>query len=221
MPGVPQLIVERGFAHQWWDGGRWTGPKHGLGSLDHAVYASKAVSDPLTDLDTRNEMLAGLGESLKAENPEGEGSHYAVIDGVRVGLGTNNIIIFSTDWEHLWKLAAKGDHRLVKRSGGPETMGHTDLFYVGRDVKAYPSYEENPNGVVRVTADEVSNFKHSWPVSGLPDGYDFYFDFDSRGDLVDLWAQPEGTKYAPIGRNHKDTTRWDGDALVALSQDAQ
>ena len=70
MPGVPQLIVERGFAHHWWGGGRWTGPKHGIGSLDYAVYSAKAVSDPLTDLDTRNEMLATLGESLAAENPD-------------------------------------------------------------------------------------------------------------------------------------------------------
>ena len=72
MPGMPQLIVERGFAHRWWGGGRWAGPNspsYGLGSLDHAVYAAKAVSDPLTDLDTRNEMLASLGESLAAENP--------------------------------------------------------------------------------------------------------------------------------------------------------
>jgi hypothetical protein len=70
MPGIPQLIVERGFAHQWWGGGRWGGPKHGIGSLDHAVYAAKAVSDPLTDIDARNEMLATLGESLKEGNPK-------------------------------------------------------------------------------------------------------------------------------------------------------
>jgi hypothetical protein len=77
-------------------------------------------------------------------NPDGQGSRFAILDGVRVGLGTNNRVVFSTDWEYLWKLAAKGDRRLIKESGGPSTYGHTDLFYIGKDVRSYPAGEENP-----------------------------------------------------------------------------
>lgn len=89
---------------------------------------------------SRSEDIPEGAIRIGLRNPAGEGSHYAVIDGTRIGLGTDNIIIFSTDWDYLWKLAAKGDHRLIKESGGPGTFGHTDLFYVGRDVKEYPSY---------------------------------------------------------------------------------
>ncbi len=89
----------------------------------------------------------------------------------------------------------------------------------GQPVEGNP--KRNPNGLIRVTASEVSDFKHSYPASGLPNDHDFYFEFASNGDLVDLWAQPGGTKMTPIGRNHKGTERWDGPALVALSQDAQ
>jgi hypothetical protein len=77
-------------------------------------------------------------------NPTDEGSHYAVLDGVRVGLGTGGTIIFSTDWDYLWKLAAKGDARLIKQSGGPSTYGHTNLLYIGKSARPYPASEENP-----------------------------------------------------------------------------
>ena len=39
MPGVPQLVVPRAFAWQWWHKQGWTGPAHGIGSLDYAVYS--------------------------------------------------------------------------------------------------------------------------------------------------------------------------------------
>ena len=58
---------------------------------------------------------------------------------------------------------------------------------------------------VSVSADEVSAFKDQWPCSGLPDDTSLWFQFDKRnGDLVDL--RPSNV---------------DGDALLALSHDAQ
>ncbi len=57
---------------------------------------------------------------------------------------------------------------------------------------------------VSVSAREVEEFKASWPCSGLPDKA-FTFQFDNKnGDLVDFWP-----------------SKYDGEALAALSRDAQ
>lgn len=57
---------------------------------------------------------------------------------------------------------------------------------------------------VKVSAREVENFKDSWPCSALP-SCAFWFQFDRRnGDLVDM--RPN---------------EYDGEDLLALSQDAQ
>ena len=67
---------------------------------------------------------------------------------------------------------------------------------------------------VKVSAHEVAQFKSQWPCSGLPDDTSFTFEFDTNGDLVDLYARRiNGFSY--------DTHECDGPALVALSQDAQ
>jgi len=59
---------------------------------------------------------------------------------------------------------------------------------------------------VTMTADDVARFKSRWPASGLPTR-SMWFMFDKRnGDLVDISPGSE---------------RFDGPALVALSQDAQ
>lgn len=59
---------------------------------------------------------------------------------------------------------------------------------------------------VSVSRAEVEGFRSRWPCSGLPDRA-VTFQFDKRnGDLVDIWPYAE---------------KWDGDAAVALSHDAQ
>lgn len=58
---------------------------------------------------------------------------------------------------------------------------------------------------------EISDFRRQWPASGLHGLRSIYFEFDKRnGDLVDLKAN---------GKH--DAGRFDGPALVALSEDAQ
>lgn len=61
---------------------------------------------------------------------------------------------------------------------------------------------------VSISRAEVEAFKSQWPCSGLSDR-PVTFQFGKRnGDLVDIWPY----RYA---------SRFDGDAAVALSQDAQ
>lgn len=60
---------------------------------------------------------------------------------------------------------------------------------------------------VTVTRSDVAAFKRQWPCSGLPDcGVTFYF--AANGDLVDITSK--------VG-----SASWDGEAAVALSNDAQ
>ena len=61
---------------------------------------------------------------------------------------------------------------------------------------------------VSVSAREVEDFKSRWPCSGLPD-HAVTFQFDkTNGDLVDIWPSAIADQF-------------DGDAAIALSQDAQ
>lgn len=59
---------------------------------------------------------------------------------------------------------------------------------------------------VRVSANDVAAFNEQWPCSPIPEKR-ISFQFDKRnGDLVDIWPHSSG---------------FDGDALLALSHDAQ
>ncbi len=69
MPGMPGLIVTRGFALQWWEQQGWAGPKHGIGSLDHYVMLPKPLDEPLTDPELRDYNLEGMARSLAQANP--------------------------------------------------------------------------------------------------------------------------------------------------------
>jgi hypothetical protein len=70
-------------------------------------------------------------------------------------------------------------------------------------------------GLVMVTPERVRRFNRSWPGSKLdPDLY-YYFDFNSEGTLVDVWAQR-----TPGSKRRIDTEPYDGPELVALAEDA-
>jgi hypothetical protein len=70
--------------------------------------------------------------------------------------------------------------------------------------------EHNENGaVVAVSAQDVANFNSSWPCSNVPE-IGIKFEFDRRGNLVDI-----------ICADGRDSTDFDGEALLALSHDAQ
>lgn len=58
---------------------------------------------------------------------------------------------------------------------------------------------------VLVSADDVAVFNSRWPCSPIPEKR-LVFNFASNGDLVDIYP---------------DSSKFDGDALLALSQDAQ
>lgn len=57
-------------------------------------------------------------------------------------------------------------------------------------------------------------FKRTWPCHGLPDDlHAIAFEFDARGELVDIDARTETGGYL-------DSSDFDTPALVALAQDA-
>jgi hypothetical protein len=58
---------------------------------------------------------------------------------------------------------------------------------------------------VRCSRADVEHFRDRWPCSGLP-ARAITFGFERNGDLVEIYP---------------DSERFDGPALVALSQDAQ
>lgn len=65
------------------------------------------------------------------------------------------------------------------------------------------------NNRVAVSEDDINRFIGRWPCSGLRGLRGVTFVFEDNGDLVDIYY-----------RNGK-SDRWDGPALVALSEDAQ
>ena len=65
------------------------------------------------------------------------------------------------------------------------------------------------NRRVACSADDVRAFAASWPCSGLHGLQGVTFEFAGNGDLVDVTYR------------NGNSERWDGPALVALSQDAQ
>lgn len=63
---------------------------------------------------------------------------------------------------------------------------------------------------VAVSETDIQAFNRSWPGSNLRGLRGVTFQFHARsGDLIDIWYR------------NGDADRWDGPALVALSQDAQ
>lgn len=65
------------------------------------------------------------------------------------------------------------------------------------------------NGRVAVSESDLASFMAAWPCSGLHGLRGVIFEYDRSGNLVDI-----------IYRNG-DSDRWDGPAMVALSEDAQ
>ena len=63
MPGFPQIIVTRGFAHQWLRAHGWDESEHGYGSLDYSIFQTRATSEPLTDPAERDRYLNDPGVS--------------------------------------------------------------------------------------------------------------------------------------------------------------
>lgn len=64
---------------------------------------------------------------------------------------------------------------------------------------------------VAMGRNDVAKFRSSWPASGLDRLRSVKFEYDSRGDLVDIHCN----------KKHGSCERFDGPALNALSQDAQ
>lgn len=63
---------------------------------------------------------------------------------------------------------------------------------------------------VSVSEDDICRFRRGWPASGLGGLRGVTFQFEKRsGDLVDIWFK------------NGNAERWDGPALVALSEAAQ
>lgn len=62
---------------------------------------------------------------------------------------------------------------------------------------------------VSVTRRDIARFSGQWPCSGLDGLKGVRFEYNTRGDLVD------------IEYTNGDSERWDGPALAALCDDAQ
>ena len=67
-------------------------------------------------------------------------------------------------------------------------------------------------GRVYLSAREVDAFRRQYPASNIPPGTSVWFEFDARGDLVDMGGNRDMGKLDERGA---------GPALLALSQDAQ
>jgi len=70
--------------------------------------------------------------------------------------------------------------------------------------------------LVMMKPDDVAEFNSRWPGSKLDENLYYFFEFDSEGNLVDLWCQKSPRK----GARRLDTEKYDGPELLALSQDA-
>jgi hypothetical protein len=66
--------------------------------------------------------------------------------------------------------------------------------------------------VVAVSAQDVREFNRTWPCSNIPE-IGIKFVFDHTGNLVDIIPED--------WRDMRDSSKFDGPALLALSQDAQ
>lgn len=62
---------------------------------------------------------------------------------------------------------------------------------------------------VAVSEQDIKDFNRGWPASELRGLRGVTFQFEKTGDLLDIWYR------------NGDSDRWDGPALLALSQDAQ
>jgi hypothetical protein len=76
--------------------------------------------------------------------------------------------------------------------------------------------------IVRVSGEEVNTFNRQFPCSGIPDDSSFEFELDAKnGDLVNIvmWINPDSVYQDYHGEN-VDSAEYDGDGLLALSNDA-
>jgi hypothetical protein len=66
----------------------------------------------------------------------------------------------------------------------------------------------------QISRDQLESFKRSWPCHDLPDELDtIAFEYAANGDLIDMDAMNEDGDVL-------DTHKFDGPAMLALSQDA-
>ena len=77
-----------------------------------------------------------------------------------------------------------------------------------------PHNPHRNSGTATLLWEEIESFKDQWPCNGLPELESITFEYDSRGDLVDILA-------IDINGRAVDIADFDGPALLALSQDAQ
>ena len=65
LPGVPQLVVTRGYAYQWLLMCGYDPAVKGFGSIDYAVFSPKPLEGPLMDLEPYREFLDGVLADLR------------------------------------------------------------------------------------------------------------------------------------------------------------
>ena len=88
---------------------------------------------------------------------------------------------------------------------------HYRIYKEGNHMQTYSNPDRLPHTTtgysVTVSADQVAYFNSTWPCSPIPE-QDITFVYQSNGDLVDIESET-------------DSSEFDGDALLALSHDAQ
>jgi hypothetical protein len=101
------------------------------------------------------------------------------VGGVEFHLGNDGVVVWSANWDQLYRWAEKKQYGFSYRSGGPGTYGHTDVVYHKRNPtdSAAQAFEEfhgyEPTEVIKVTR-EVHHHKH----------------LAAAGDLVGLEVKP-------------------------------
>ena len=64
MPGMPQLIVTRGFAWEHFSALGWIADKRGRESLDRMVFTARETDEALTDETVRDSWLDSLRDHM-------------------------------------------------------------------------------------------------------------------------------------------------------------
>jgi hypothetical protein len=162
MPGVPQLIVPRAFALQWWLQHGWSGPKHGIGSLDYAVYHPAAVAEPLTNPNLRDEILESVARSMAEQNPAGPTFSEAMVAARQAGARIGDTSGFEP-----WLVKAKLDKR------SPQIRSRLEREF-------WRGVEEGDNR----TAQAPSFGYKGTRIFRVGDGYQVSIDPDSRFDSL-------------------------------------
>ena len=66
MPGVPQLIVTRGYAYQELKRLGYSERDKGFGGIDYMTMHQKPSDEPLADVETRDCIMAAVERSMNA-----------------------------------------------------------------------------------------------------------------------------------------------------------